>query len=152
MLKVIIPENPSETKLMLNGQNILPDLHVAELRMELVGNGLPTLCLVIRAFEVEAEVSTKNIDIAIKRAFGSLPDDEHPNVTTEVSPEESDLCGLCGLPGANKIPSPMLWPGQRSPNGPFVHDYCENAETSRAHANISQAQRDAFLLDIIHKG
>ena len=47
--------------------------------------------------------------------------------------ENEDICGLCGLPGANKIPHSIKWPGERFPNYELVHDDCEQEECGRAH-------------------
>lgn len=47
--------------------------------------------------------------------------------------ENQDICGLCGLPGANKYPHPEHWPGERLPGSELVHAECEQAECARAH-------------------
>lgn len=59
--------------------------------------------------------------------------------------DDEDICGLCGEPGADKIPQPVHWPGERVPDTDLVHAYCESEECIRAHAQLSQAERDAFL-------
>lgn len=46
--------------------------------------------------------------------------------------EEEDICGLCGLPGADKIPHSIRWPAERAPDMPFVHAECERAECEMA--------------------
>ena len=46
--------------------------------------------------------------------------------------DEDDICGLCGLPGADKIPSQAHWPGERASDMPFVHAECERAECEMA--------------------
>ena len=56
-----------------------------------------------------------------------------------------DICGLCGLPGADKMASPNHWPGERVPETELVHQACEEAECGRAHAALSDKQREAFL-------
>lgn len=63
-----------------------------------------------------------------------------------------DICGLCGEPGADKIPHPHRWPGERAPDTPYVHAACEDEECSRAHAALTDAQRNAVLRDIIKYG
>ena len=60
-------------------------------------------------------------------------------------PEPEDICGFCGLPGANKIPHPILWPGENSAGTQLVHAECEQAECARAHALLTGKQRDEFL-------
>lgn len=55
-----------------------------------------------------------------------------------------DVCGLCGKPGANKIPAPRQWPGERDPETEFVHSECENEECRRAHQE--------FLINLPHFG
>ncbi len=62
---------------------------------------------------------------------------------------DDDTCGLCGHPGADKIPHPHYWPGERRPDGPLVHASCEEEECGRAHALLSQAERDAVLRSIM---
>lgn len=52
-------------------------------------------------------------------------------------PEEG-ICGLCGLPGADKIPHTSYWPGERRPETDLVHADCEQAECARAHAALSR--------------
>lgn len=68
--------------------------------------------------------------------------------TAEKEAEARDICGLCGLPGANKIPQPVYWPGERRPTEPLVHTHCENAECARAHACLTDKEREAFLRTI----
>jgi len=62
-------------------------------------------------------------------------------------PENDDtyICGLCGLPGADKIAHPVHWPGEQIPTGQFVHATCEQEECKRAHAELTQTQRENFL-------
>lgn len=59
-----------------------------------------------------------------------------------------DICGLCGEPGADKIPHPVYWPGERQPETDHVHASCEAAECARAHAELSDKQRADFLRTI----
>lgn len=46
---------------------------------------------------------------------------------------EEDICGLCGLSGADKIRHPIHWPTEQIPNTEFVHASCEDEECRRAH-------------------
>ena len=62
--------------------------------------------------------------------------------------DSEDICGLCGEPGADKFAHPVHWPGEAVPDSELVHAECEDAECRRAHAALSQAQRDAVLRDI----
>lgn len=55
------------------------------------------------------------------------------------------LCGLCGEPGADKVPHPVYWPGERRPGGVWVHAACEDEECYRAHAALSDEERERFL-------
>ena len=61
--------------------------------------------------------------------------------------EYEDICGLCGLPGADKIPHPIRWPSERAPDTGLVHSECEAAECARASALIQGRERDEFLLN-----
>jgi hypothetical protein len=63
-------------------------------------------------------------------------------------PVLEDICGLCGEPGANKIPHPERWPGERAPDTELVHDECEKLECERAHAALSDDQRREHLAKI----
>lgn len=61
-----------------------------------------------------------------------------------------DICGLCGGPGADKMaihtdPCGTYWPGEEISDTDMVHQSCEQEETKRAHAMLTQAERDAFL-------
>jgi hypothetical protein len=62
-----------------------------------------------------------------------------------MSGDEEDICGLCGEPGADKFAHPAHWPGERVPDGPLVHASCEADECARAHAALTERQRDEFL-------
>lgn len=53
---------------------------------------------------------------------------ELPEETTE----NQDICGLCGLPGADKHKHPEHWPGEINPEGELVHAECEKKECERA--------------------
>lgn len=61
------------------------------------------------------------------------------------SPDDEDICGFCGLPGADKFPHPVRWPGEQSAGTELVHEQCESAECARAHAALSDKQREQFL-------
>ena len=56
-----------------------------------------------------------------------------------------DICGLCGLPGADKLAHPEHWPGERVPDGPLIHADCEQEECQRAHAALTDKQRRDYL-------
>jgi len=57
---------------------------------------------------------------------------------------EQDICGFCGLPGADKIPHPIRWPGEQSAGTDFVHAECEDAECRRAHTLLTDVERETF--------
>lgn len=59
-----------------------------------------------------------------------------------------DICGFCGLPGADKYPHPVRWPGEESAGTDFVHADCEQEECARAHAELNDEQRKTFLKNI----
>ena len=69
-----------------------------------------------------------------------------------MSSEDEDICGLCGEPGADKMAmwtgGGVYWPGETVPDAEFVHQECEQEETRRAHALLSQDERDAVLRGI----
>lgn len=58
---------------------------------------------------------------------------------------DEDICGFCGLPGADKVPHPARWPGEDSAGTTYVHAACESAECARAHALLTDKERAAFL-------
>lgn len=66
--------------------------------------------------------------------------------------EDQDICGLCGEPGADKMArwtgGGVYWPGEEPSASEFVHAYCEHEEQRRAHAELSQDQRDEVLRGI----
>ena len=66
-------------------------------------------------------------------------------MTTDTNEVDQDICGFCGLPGADKIPKPVYWPGEDSAGTEFVHMACENAESARAHSLLTDKQRQDFL-------
>lgn len=56
-----------------------------------------------------------------------------------------DVCGFCNLPGADKIPHPVRWPGEQAPGSEYVHRECEEEECQRAHATLTDKEREQFL-------
>jgi hypothetical protein len=66
--------------------------------------------------------------------------------------QDEYLCGLCGETGADKMAlwtgGGVYWPGEQLPETEMVHQECEEAETRRAHAALSQPQRNAVLRSI----
>jgi hypothetical protein len=42
----------------------------------------------------------------------------------------------------------VYWPGEIRPETELVHAECENAETERAHSELTQAQRDAVIRSV----
>ena len=65
-----------------------------------------------------------------------------------MSSELDEVCGFCGLSGADKFPHPVRWPGEASAGTALVHADCEHQECQRAHANLSDDQRRSFLQTI----
>lgn len=65
-----------------------------------------------------------------------------------MSEVDEDICGFCGLPGADKVPHPMRWPGEASAGTELVHANCESEECRRAHSLLSDQQRERFLRSI----
>ena len=57
--------------------------------------------------------------------------------------QSEDVCGLCGLPGADKIAHPIHWPTEQIPDGPYVHAECEDEECKRAHAEFYRREGEA---------
>ena len=64
--------------------------------------------------------------------------------------DDEDICGLCGEPGADKVAHPVHWPGERVPDGPYVHADCENEETREAFPALTEMQRESFLRAVSH--
>ena len=62
--------------------------------------------------------------------------------------DEDYICGLCGESGADKIPHAIHWPGEQRPESDFVHAECEQEECRRAHAALSDSQRESFIREI----
>lgn len=69
----------------------------------------------------------------------------NPMLDNVLGQEEEDICGLCGEPGADKQPHPIHWPGEQVPNSEWVHVECEQEECKRAHAELTDKQRENFL-------
>lgn len=69
-----------------------------------------------------------------------------------MSEDNEDICGICGEPGAGKMAlhtgGGVYWPGEFVPDTDYVHQECEQEETERAHAALSQDERDAVLRGI----
>ena len=63
--------------------------------------------------------------------------------------DEDDICGLCGLPGADKIPHPVYWPQERRPDTDLVHAECEREECERASILCQGREREEFLDNIM---
>ncbi len=61
---------------------------------------------------------------------------------------DDDICGLCGKPGADKVPHPEYWPGERMPGTEYVHADCEKAEQGRAFHALSKEECEAYLRTI----
>jgi hypothetical protein len=61
---------------------------------------------------------------------------------------DEDICGLCGEPGADKVPHPEHWPGEQIPDTDLVHAECEDEECRRAHSELTDAQRRAVIRGI----
>lgn len=59
--------------------------------------------------------------------------------------DDWDICGLCGLPGADKFPHPIHWPDEQIPDTDLVHAECEASECARASALCQGKERDEFL-------
>ena len=86
-----------------------------------------------------------------KKQYEYIHIDEHNLRLREVVEEALNredirgLCGLCGLPGADKVAHPIHWPGERIPDCQLVHCQCEEDECRRAYAVLSDAERQTFL-------
>jgi hypothetical protein len=80
--------------------------------------------------------------------MSDYPDERIPPMSEHDDDEEEDICGLCGEPGADKIAHPCHWPGERVPNGRFVHAACEEEECRRAHSMLSDKQRQDVLRSV----
>ena len=61
---------------------------------------------------------------------------------------DEEICGFCNLPGADKIPHPVRWPGEDSAGTKYVHNKCEDIECHRAHSLLSDKEREFFLRNI----
>ena len=67
-------------------------------------------------------------------------------------PIDEPTCGFCGLPGCDKVPHPVRWPGEESPGSKYVHAVCEDTECRRAHAALSDRERAEFLRGLRREG
>lgn len=63
----------------------------------------------------------------------------------KIMDENEDICGFCGLPGADKVPHPIRWPQENCAGTDFVHAECESAECARASALCQGKEREDFL-------
>ena len=63
--------------------------------------------------------------------------------------DDDDICGFCGLSGADKIPHPVRWPGEQNPNSESVHAECEREECSRAHREFYNRVGDRGVRDFL---
>ena len=66
--------------------------------------------------------------------------------------EHEDISGLCDEPGADKMAlwtgGGIYWPGEEISETEFVHAECEQEETKRAHAALSDEEIGFFLRNI----
>jgi hypothetical protein len=62
--------------------------------------------------------------------------------------KDEDVCGLCGGPDPGKIPHLGHWPGERIPDTQLVHADCEREECTRAHACLTESQRERVIRNI----
>lgn len=57
-----------------------------------------------------------------------------------------DMCGFCGLNGADKIPAPLQYPGQEDAGTEYVHQECEREEEERcAESEWERRRREGEL-------
>lgn len=61
---------------------------------------------------------------------------------------DDDICGFCGLSGADKIPHPVRWPDENSAGTEYVHAVCEAEECRRASDLITGKRREDFLRNL----
>lgn len=59
--------------------------------------------------------------------------------------KNQDICGFCGLPGADKVPHPVRWPAENSACTEYVHAECEDRECLRASDLCQGKEREDFL-------
>ena len=83
----------------------------------------------------------QRISKALERIANAL---ERP----ESQDDDEDVCGLCGKSGADKMPHPEHWPGEAIPDTELVHAECEQRECLRAHAALSDGEREEHLSTI----
>jgi len=58
---------------------------------------------------------------------------------------DDNVCGLCGLSGADKIPHPVNWPNELIPTTQYVHAACEDRAAFHAMLARTEKERDDFL-------
>jgi hypothetical protein len=58
---------------------------------------------------------------------------------------DDEICGLCGKPGADKIPHPVRWPNERHPFSEYVHAECEDEAAAEACVALTPRERADFL-------
>jgi hypothetical protein len=63
---------------------------------------------------------------------------------------EDNICGLCGLPCADKKPHEHYWPGEKHPNTPMVHSECECDECERAFLALPEEMISKSILEGDH--
>lgn len=59
--------------------------------------------------------------------------------------DTTNICGLCGHGGADKVPHPVYWPGETKPTAKYVHAACEEYEAWIAHGRLTLEERTKFL-------
>lgn len=69
-------------------------------------------------------------------------------MSKDFTEQPEDICGLCGLPGADKFPHPIHWPGETIPDTELVHGECEQMECDRAFTELTPEQREVFLREV----
>ncbi len=84
---------------------------------------------------------------SIKGFKDGMKSDDDKSAAPAAEPE--DVCGLCGEPGADKIPHPNHWPGERRPDTDLVHAECESEECGRAHREFYGRVGDNGVRDFL---
>jgi hypothetical protein len=64
--------------------------------------------------------------------------------------ESDDICGLCGLPGADKIPHLCHWPNEAISDTGLVHADCEQEECQRAYSEFYRRVGENGIRNFIH--
>lgn len=71
MLRVIVPENHFDVKLMVDNLNLpVGDMHISRIAFEMAGNDRPKLVLEFELFTVDAEFDNRDLEILLRK-FGS---------------------------------------------------------------------------------